>query len=247
MRSYLLTCLVIVPTALAANNLRFMDLQPAGIMRRQTDEIGFTFSCGTGDTCQEACGPQGTWDLCAASNKCFNEAQICCTNGGPYLRERFHERADGVMLDICSKGFYCAGNGNCCREGEGPTNCGGFTSLAVVPGVERTTPATPSSAHSSVGTTFIPTADTTSSSQQQATYPLSISSYGASALPSSSQATFGTGSAPSMYPQPSPSNGNGTSPPFYPPAQQTTNDGVQGRANRWVLGGLAFLGLGFFF
>ncbi|KAK4129872.1 hypothetical protein BT67DRAFT_266968 [Trichocladium antarcticum] len=93
-----------------------------GVSRRQSPPPGYHpefGSCGTGTTCENACGQN--WLSCQASTNlslfCYNQAdlgQTCCENGSG--------RA-------CERGYYCAwqefgGKVWCCEDGQSLEECG---------------------------------------------------------------------------------------------------------------------------
>jgi hypothetical protein len=92
------------------------------VHRRQSAPPGYSPDfglCGTGTTCQDACGPN--WESCQASTTlslfCYNKVdlkQTCCENGSG--------RA-------CEEGYYCAwqefgGKVWCCENGQSLEECG---------------------------------------------------------------------------------------------------------------------------
>ncbi|KAK4183962.1 hypothetical protein QBC35DRAFT_466878 [Podospora australis] len=110
------------------------------VSRRQSPPPGYNpqfGSCGTGTTCENACG--ANWLSCQASTDlslfCYNKVdlgQTCCENGSG--------RA-------CDRGFYCAwqtfgGRVWCCEDGQSLEECG-------VPGGSAITSSTQTSTSSS--------------------------------------------------------------------------------------------------
>lgn len=223
MRSLIVCSALGLATIVVATEWTFLDFQSAGLTKRQqSDFFGWNERCGSGDTCQEACGPTrgGTWDRCTAnnSNLCFNSTQICCTDG-----------------NVCPVGSYCAGGTACCLEGDVPSNCGGYTSVASIVGAEATSAAASQSS---------------SSAPTPPAYATPTSTTPPSAYTSSSTTSYGTvpgeEAVTSTHPHPGQPTVNATTPSWYPPPQQTGGAGRQGEAVQWMLGGLAFLGLSFF-
>ncbi|KAK4112765.1 hypothetical protein N656DRAFT_778998 [Canariomyces notabilis] len=106
----------------------------AANVRRQTPPPGYHpefGSCGSGTTCEDACGPN--WESCDASTTlslfCYNRVdlnQTCCANGSG--------RA-------CESGYYCAwqefgGRVWCCENGQSLEECGlpGGTATTTISG-----------------------------------------------------------------------------------------------------------------
>ncbi|KAK3938672.1 hypothetical protein QBC46DRAFT_389584 [Diplogelasinospora grovesii] len=161
------------------------DLAAAGhdLLRRQTQtpppgyhpEFG---SCGSGTTCENACGPN--WLSCNASTTlslfCYNKVdlnQTCCENGSG--------RA-------CDNGYYCAwtefnGQAWCCRNGQNLEECGVTTSSSSRSTPTPTTTTTSSSIIIITNTTTI-TSTTISSSTVSSSTPTGPT--GPTSTPSSS-------------------------------------------------------------
>ncbi|KAK3361264.1 hypothetical protein B0T24DRAFT_642855 [Lasiosphaeria ovina] len=109
------------------------------VYRRQTAPPGYHpefGSCGSGTTCENACG--ANWLSCNASTTlslfCYNQAdlgQTCCENGSG--------RA-------CERGYYCAWQefGSrvwCCKDGQSLEECG-LSASTTVSGLVTTTSTT---------------------------------------------------------------------------------------------------------
>ncbi|KAK4233829.1 hypothetical protein C8A03DRAFT_47713 [Achaetomium macrosporum] len=103
-------------------NVPGANLAADNVDRRQSPPPGYHpefGSCGSGRTCEDACGPN--WISCQASTSlslfCYNQAdlnQTCCENGSG--------RA-------CDNGYYCAwqefgGRVWCCENGQSLEECG---------------------------------------------------------------------------------------------------------------------------
>ncbi|KAL2163913.1 hypothetical protein VTH06DRAFT_3125 [Thermothelomyces fergusii] len=119
------------------------NLAVNGISRRQSSMAGYNpefGSCGTGRTCEDACGPN--WESCEASTSlalfCYNRVdlnQTCCGNGSG--------RA-------CDSGYYCAweeyeGRVWCCEDGQSLEECGVPHATTAPAGSSTSSPTSSSS------------------------------------------------------------------------------------------------------
>ncbi|KAK4163345.1 hypothetical protein QBC43DRAFT_319901 [Cladorrhinum sp. PSN259] len=156
----------------SAKELQFFksnNLLAHNLDRRQTAPPGYHpefGSCGSGTTCENACGPN--WLSCSASTDlslfCYNNVdfgQTCCENGSG--------RA-------CDKGYYCAwqtfgGRVWCCEDGQSLEECGvsnGVTTRSSSTTTQTST-ATDSSSTATGTDTTTNTKTTTTASGSSAT------------------------------------------------------------------------------
>jgi len=170
--------------------------QAFGIVGRQ--DSGYApqqYQCGSGDTCQEACGadteecPSTDGDL-----HCFTPAtQKCC-------------RADGLG-NACRDGYFCTSNSQgtwCCPDGSSLTDCAalyGVSSLtsevatATAPPVSDVTSAGFSDSTTASGVTNTPPANTFTDAIVT-TYPTKTTVSGAPSYTASSNGTVTTADIP---------------------------------------------------
>ncbi|KAK4097860.1 hypothetical protein N658DRAFT_526703 [Parathielavia hyrcaniae] len=154
-----------------------------GLHRRQSPPPGYHpefGTCGSGTTCENACGPN--WTSCQASTDlslfCYNKVELnqtCCENGSG--------RA-------CDSGYYCAwqefgGKVWCCENGQSLEECG-------IP--QSTASSATSSATSSTSSATSSTSSDTSSSETSST--TSDSSISGSTSITGTSTTSGTSSDP---------------------------------------------------
>ncbi|KAK0725094.1 hypothetical protein B0H67DRAFT_569562 [Lasiosphaeris hirsuta] len=133
---------------------------PLGDRRRQAPLPGYHpefGSCGSGTTCENACG--GNWITCKASTSlslfCYNKVdlnQTCCGNGSG--------RA-------CDDGYYCAwkkigGKVWCCKIGQTPKECG----ACVGPDCDGHTDNLTTTTVTTTTTQYTPTLTTTTTTTQ---------------------------------------------------------------------------------
>ncbi|KAK0660838.1 hypothetical protein QBC41DRAFT_350829 [Cercophora samala] len=153
--------------------------------RRQTPPPGYHpefGSCGSGTTCENACG--ANWLSCRASTElslfCYNQVdlgQSCCENGSG--------RA-------CDRGYYCAwkefgGRVWCCEDGQSLEECG-------VGGGTTSAPPT-SSSTTSTATTTTPTdteSDFSTATDSQCV-PSTVTSWGTTTVVSTFEVTVTVG------------------------------------------------------
>ncbi|AEO58309.1 hypothetical protein MYCTH_2305568 [Thermothelomyces thermophilus ATCC 42464] len=160
---------------LAANNIYRRQLSPPGY----SPEFG---SCGTGRTCEDACGPN--WESCQASTSlslfCYNRVdlnQTCCENGSG--------RA-------CDSGYYCAweqfeGRVWCCEDGQSLEECGvPHATTATSSPTRASSTSSPTSSSSSSGSA------THTGSSQTVTGGETLSTTTASQCPASTVTSWAT-------------------------------------------------------
>ncbi|KAK4644186.1 hypothetical protein QC761_302130 [Podospora bellae-mahoneyi] len=174
------------------NTPRAAGLEGPSLDRRQTTPPGYHpefGSCGSGTTCENACG--ANWLSCRASTElslfCYNQVdlgQSCCENGSG--------RA-------CDRGYYCAwkelgGRVWCCEDGQSLEECGvgGGTTSAPPSSSTATTSAGPSG---STDTTTTPT-DTESdfpTATDSQCVPSTVTSWGTTTVVSTFEVTVTVG------------------------------------------------------
>jgi hypothetical protein len=124
-------CIAILPLLASASaqeyqffrwNVPGANLAAGNVYRRQSPPPGYHpefGSCGSGRTCEDACGPN--WMSCQASTNlslfCYNQAdlnQTCCENGSGRRLMSNSELAvnqlltDSIWTGACDSGYYCA-------------------------------------------------------------------------------------------------------------------------------------------
>ncbi|KAL2156721.1 hypothetical protein VTH82DRAFT_1466 [Thermothelomyces myriococcoides] len=189
------------------------NLAAGDIYRRQSQSFPPGYnpefgSCGTGRTCEDACGPN--WESCQASTDlslfCYNRVdlnQTCCPNGSG--------RA-------CDSGYYCAweeigGKVWCCEDGQSLEECGVPNATTIPSSPTSTSAPTSSSSTSGSGTATrtITTGGETLSTNTASQCPASTVTSWATTTVSVAEVTVtvtmpGPGCAPS-------SSGSGSFPP----------------------------------
>ncbi|KAK4175254.1 hypothetical protein QBC36DRAFT_331842 [Triangularia setosa] len=159
--------------------------------RRQTPpgyhpEFG---SCGSGTTCENACG--ANWLSCRASTElslfCYNQVdlgQTCCENGSG--------RA-------CDRGYYCAwkefgGRVWCCEDGQSLEECGvGGGTTSAPPTSSYTSTATTSTNPSDTTTTEIDFEPDSSTATDSHCVPATVTSWGTTTVVSTFEVTVTVG------------------------------------------------------
>ncbi|KAK0741986.1 hypothetical protein B0T21DRAFT_327504 [Apiosordaria backusii] len=176
------------------NTPRAVNLDRRSLDRRQTPpgyhpEFG---SCGSGTTCENACG--ANWLSCRASTElslfCYNQAdlgQTCCENGSG--------RA-------CDRGYYCAwkefgGRVWCCEDGQSLEECGvdGGTTSAPPTSSSTATSGGPSSSTDPSDTTTTRTGSETdvSTATDSQCAPSTVTSWGTTTVVSTFEVTVTVG------------------------------------------------------
>ncbi|KAK4205000.1 hypothetical protein QBC40DRAFT_65278 [Triangularia verruculosa] len=209
------------------NTPRAIGIEGQPLHRRQAPpgyhpEFG---SCGSGTTCENACG--ANWLSCRASTElslfCYNQVdlgQTCCENGSG--------RA-------CDRGYYCAwkefgGRVWCCEDGESLEECGVGGGTTSAPPSTSTT-ATSGGLSSSTDTTATGTQTVTNTDFPTSTnsqcVPSTVTSWGTTTVVSTFEVTVtvGTGGCNSdstVTSPPSSSTGTDTT-ITKPPTSHTTH------------------------